>query len=274
MPDDSCDHSAKVRIISLNQAEWSLNDLSKHVNNLKNSNTALIPSPKSSKSSLSPSKSLTRTKKVSKKKDPLRIKKPLNSFFLYRKRMREQIIADHNVTAHQQISKIAANLWASESLEVKQQYQQESLAEFEKHRKEYPDYQWPHRGSKNANLRFNPGLSQSTTSNSNNILKPTPRRPDLVLTNDPNHIVTSAGTILIPRETSNPICAHLKPKEQCLVCFKLPQDVCLHGGRGDCVVCKYREVCRHYCDPVPCEECFGTGMTSEFKLAPMLVKVL
>ena len=307
---ESPDPSGKVNFnLVYKQTDFTIRDPPENIENESNTtlNTAMI-SPRSSKSS-SPSPGSLKLKKVAKKKDPLRIKKPLNSFFLYRKKMREKIIFDHKVTAHQQISKIAASLWAAEPPDVKQQYQLESLEEFERHKKLHPDYLWPHRGSKTGDQGVKSNTLRSTTRRSGTptgrlprietvppkVIKPTPRRADGIVLQDPGHILSSDNMILIPLNENKShypcphgsrrraycilcggtfTCVHLKRKDQCKNCCKLPKGVCIHGSRQvDCKVCKYREVCKHYCDPAMCGDCHSTEKDS-FRLAPIMVKVI
>ncbi|KAJ3340293.1 hypothetical protein HDU91_000877 [Kappamyces sp. JEL0680] len=73
------------------------------------------------------------------------VKKPLNSFFLYRKAVREQIIEEHGVKKSHEISKIAGEMWAKEPESVKQLYQIKAQEQFEKHKQDNPDYKWPSR---------------------------------------------------------------------------------------------------------------------------------
>ncbi|KAI8892737.1 hypothetical protein BC833DRAFT_610771 [Globomyces pollinis-pini] len=60
------------------------------------------------------------------KKD-VKVKKPMNAFFLYRKQMRSKIIKLFNITQSQEISKIAGQLWANEPRIVKSHYKQLAL---------------------------------------------------------------------------------------------------------------------------------------------------
>ncbi|KAJ3256995.1 hypothetical protein HK103_004978 [Boothiomyces macroporosus] len=69
-------------------------------------------------------------------------KKPLNSFFLYRKSKKEFISKTFNLTKSHQISKKAAELWSKESKTVKEHFQELSQKEHDEFKLKYPDYDW------------------------------------------------------------------------------------------------------------------------------------
>ncbi|KAJ3318531.1 hypothetical protein HDV06_000414 [Boothiomyces sp. JEL0866] len=69
-------------------------------------------------------------------------KKPLNSFFHYRRAKKQEIIEIYNITKSHEISRKAAELWANESKQVRDYFQQISLNEHLKFKELYPDYDW------------------------------------------------------------------------------------------------------------------------------------
>ncbi|KAJ3271932.1 hypothetical protein HDV01_006066 [Terramyces sp. JEL0728] len=69
-------------------------------------------------------------------------KKPLNSFFHYRKSKKQEIVRNHHITKSHEISKKAAELWAKESKEVRDHFHKLSLEEHNKFKEQYPDYDW------------------------------------------------------------------------------------------------------------------------------------
>ncbi|KAJ3259404.1 hypothetical protein HK103_002330 [Boothiomyces macroporosus] len=70
------------------------------------------------------------------------LKKPLNSFFLYRKSKKQEIIRNYHITKSHEISKKAAELWQLESREVKDYYAKLSLEEHNKFKEMNPDFDW------------------------------------------------------------------------------------------------------------------------------------
>ncbi|KAI8901867.1 hypothetical protein BC833DRAFT_575832 [Globomyces pollinis-pini] len=58
---------------------------------------------------------------------PTKVKKPMNSFFIYRREMRQRIIEMYGVNKSQDISKVAGECWALEPTEVKQHFQNLAL---------------------------------------------------------------------------------------------------------------------------------------------------
>lgn len=118
--------------------------------------------------SLSPVSSDT----AAKKKSPSRsgssssgIKRPLNSFMLYR-RDKQSSIPTNN---HQSISRIIGEMWKRETIEEKERYAEMAQRERERHAKEYPDYKFLPRKKKDKNTSgksprrrktFDPGLEQ------------------------------------------------------------------------------------------------------------------
>lgn len=120
-------------------------------------------------SSLSPVSSNTI---AAKKRSPSRsggsssgIKRPLNSFMLYR-RDKQSSIPTNN---HQSISRIIGEMWKRETIEEKERYAEMAQRERERHAKEYPDYKFLPRKKKDKNTNgksprrrktFDPGLEQ------------------------------------------------------------------------------------------------------------------
>ncbi|KAG5518480.1 hypothetical protein PMAC_002875 [Pneumocystis sp. 'macacae'] len=84
-----------------------------------------------------------RGERETKKKSPSRgsvsgIKRPLNSFMLYR-RDKQGSIPTNN---HQSISRIIGEMWKRETIEEKERYAEMAQRERERHAKEYPDYKF------------------------------------------------------------------------------------------------------------------------------------
>nr|Q870J1.1 RecName: Full=HMG-box protein STE11 [Pneumocystis carinii]AAP13349.1 HMG-box protein STE11 [Pneumocystis carinii] len=118
--------------------------------------------------SLSPVSSDT----AAKKKSPSRsgssssgIKRPLNSFMLYR-RDKQSSIPTNN---HQSISRIIGEMWKRETIEEKERYAEMAQRERERHAKEYPDYKFLPRKKKDRSTSgksprrrktFDPSLEQ------------------------------------------------------------------------------------------------------------------
>ncbi|KAJ3271931.1 Platelet-activating factor acetylhydrolase [Terramyces sp. JEL0728] len=67
---------------------------------------------------------------------------PLNSFFHYRKIKRSEIVDKYGLKKSNEISKIAADMWAKEPIAVRNYYKQLSLQEHTKFKEQYPDYEW------------------------------------------------------------------------------------------------------------------------------------
>lgn len=109
---------------------------------------------------------------AAKKKSPSRsgisgsgIKRPLNSFMLYR-RDKQSSIPTNN---HQSISRIIGEMWKRETIEEKERYTEMAQRERERHAKEYPDYKFLPRKKKDKNTSgksprrrktFDPSLEQ------------------------------------------------------------------------------------------------------------------
>ena len=71
------------------------------------------------------------------------VKKPSNAFFIYRKSVISRIKAEFQVDHSSKISKIAAQLWKDEAVEVKLMYKNQANAEREKFLVENPNFVWP-----------------------------------------------------------------------------------------------------------------------------------
>ncbi|KAJ3318522.1 hypothetical protein HDV06_000405 [Boothiomyces sp. JEL0866] len=70
------------------------------------------------------------------------VKKPLNSFFLYRKHIKEEVILKYGIIKNQDVNKKIAELWAKESQETKDKYQELSLQEHIRFKENNPDFDW------------------------------------------------------------------------------------------------------------------------------------
>ncbi|KAJ3271926.1 hypothetical protein HDV01_006060 [Terramyces sp. JEL0728] len=72
----------------------------------------------------------------------IKVKKPLNSFFLYRKQKKTEIVRKFKISKSHEISRKAAELWKDEPADVKEFYNQQSLKEHEQFKLEHPDFDW------------------------------------------------------------------------------------------------------------------------------------
>ncbi|KAJ3313181.1 hypothetical protein HDV04_002357 [Boothiomyces sp. JEL0838] len=70
------------------------------------------------------------------------LKKPLNSFFLYRKHIKEEVKLKYGIIKNQDVNKKIAELWAKESKETKDRYQELSLQEHLRFKEQNPDFDW------------------------------------------------------------------------------------------------------------------------------------
>ncbi|KAJ3318521.1 hypothetical protein HDV06_000404 [Boothiomyces sp. JEL0866] len=71
-----------------------------------------------------------------------KVKKPLNSFFLYRKQKKTEIIRKFKISKSHEISRKAAELWKEEPAEVKEHYNKMSAKEHEQFKQAHPDFDW------------------------------------------------------------------------------------------------------------------------------------
>ncbi|KAJ3270682.1 hypothetical protein HDV01_007506 [Terramyces sp. JEL0728] len=70
------------------------------------------------------------------------LKKPQNSFFLYRRLMKDRIQALYGTVKSHEISKIAGECWAKEPIAVKSYFARLSLAAHNQFKETFPDYDW------------------------------------------------------------------------------------------------------------------------------------
>ncbi|KAJ3319196.1 hypothetical protein HDV06_006636 [Boothiomyces sp. JEL0866] len=81
------------------------------------------------------------------------IKKPMNSFFYYRRDMKAKIEKEYQTTKSHDVSRICSQLWAKESPETKAYYQNVSMTAHEDHKAKFPDFDWnPHKNVKTKKL--------------------------------------------------------------------------------------------------------------------------
>ncbi|KAJ3321019.1 hypothetical protein HDV06_004678 [Boothiomyces sp. JEL0866] len=76
------------------------------------------------------------------------VKKPMNSFFRYKAHVRERIVQQTGTNKNSVISRIAAQMWAEESPEVRAHFNKLTEEAFLEHRKLYPDFLWPSKSEK------------------------------------------------------------------------------------------------------------------------------
>ncbi|KAJ3313182.1 hypothetical protein HDV04_002358 [Boothiomyces sp. JEL0838] len=72
----------------------------------------------------------------------IKVKKPLNSFFLYRKQKKNEIVRKFKISKSHEISRKAAELWKSEPADVKEYYNKLSFKQHEQFKLEHPDFDW------------------------------------------------------------------------------------------------------------------------------------
>ncbi|KAJ3323649.1 hypothetical protein HDV06_001379, partial [Boothiomyces sp. JEL0866] len=78
------------------------------------------------------------------------VKKPMNSFFYYRREMKAKIEQEYQTSNSHDVSRICSTLWANESPEVKERYRQISIEAHNQHKIDYPEFDWnPHKNVKN-----------------------------------------------------------------------------------------------------------------------------
>lgn len=86
------------------------------------------------------------TKKKHRKKRPDHVKRPLNSFMLYRKSQTQSAMAfavnSQLKLNHQNISQIIGLMWQTESKELKDEFANFARQEKEVHRALHPDYKF------------------------------------------------------------------------------------------------------------------------------------
>ncbi|KAJ3322291.1 hypothetical protein HDV06_003184 [Boothiomyces sp. JEL0866] len=88
------------------------------------------------------------------------IKKPCNSFFMYRRDMKQKIEQEYKTSNSHEVSKICSALWSKEPPHVKEYYRNVSVQAHLEHKKQYPDFDWnPHK-----NMKFKPKKPSSMDS--------------------------------------------------------------------------------------------------------------
>ncbi|KAJ3311692.1 hypothetical protein HDV04_003837 [Boothiomyces sp. JEL0838] len=76
------------------------------------------------------------------------VKKPMNSFFRYKAHVRERIVQQTGTNKNSVISRIAAQMWAEETPEVRAHFNKLTEEAFLEHRKLYPNFLWPSKSEK------------------------------------------------------------------------------------------------------------------------------
>ncbi|KAJ3271601.1 hypothetical protein HDV01_006471 [Terramyces sp. JEL0728] len=90
------------------------------------------------------------------------VKKPMNSFFYYRREMKAKIEQEYQTSNSHEVSRICSALWANESADVKEQYRQRSIEAHNQHKIDYPEFDWnPHKNIKKIQKRRNSSVSIS-----------------------------------------------------------------------------------------------------------------
>ncbi|KAJ3273189.1 hypothetical protein HDV01_004691 [Terramyces sp. JEL0728] len=79
---------------------------------------------------------------ATKVKSEKRIKKPMNSFFYYRRDIKDKIVKEYGSIASHDVSKIASECWKNESVEVKEYYKRLSKQAHEEHKANHPNFEW------------------------------------------------------------------------------------------------------------------------------------
>ncbi|KAJ3251276.1 hypothetical protein HK103_002546 [Boothiomyces macroporosus] len=92
------------------------------------------------------------SKKLLNTAQSLNAKKPLNAFFLYRSEMKDTIMQEHHTHKANEIIRIAAEKWRTETKEVKEHYKLKSKQLYAEHAKKYPDFVWPSKTSRQQKL--------------------------------------------------------------------------------------------------------------------------
>ena len=70
------------------------------------------------------------------------IKKPMNSFFLYRRAIKELVIEKCNTRNSHEVSQIAGEWWAKESPETKAYFRKLAADGHTEHKEKFPDFDW------------------------------------------------------------------------------------------------------------------------------------
>ncbi|KAJ3322309.1 hypothetical protein HDV06_003203 [Boothiomyces sp. JEL0866] len=111
-----------------------------------------------------------------------RVKKPMNSFFYYRRDIKDKIVKEHGSIVSHDVSKIASECWKKESEEVKDYYKKLSAKAHAEHKANHPDYdwQWWKKKNKDPSDGYVNNLEVSSSDSSFRHLKPV--LPKLTLT--------------------------------------------------------------------------------------------
>ena len=72
-----------------------------------------------------------------------KINRPMNSFMLYKRDKKHEILALYPGINFREISKIVADQWKMEDVGVKKRYSQMAAEESRMHKERYPDYKYP-----------------------------------------------------------------------------------------------------------------------------------
>ncbi|KAJ3312033.1 hypothetical protein HDV04_003420 [Boothiomyces sp. JEL0838] len=75
-------------------------------------------------------------------KSEKRVKKPMNSFFYYRRDIKDKIVKEYGSIVSHDVSKIASECWRKESDEVKDYYKKLSAKAHAEHKANHPNYDW------------------------------------------------------------------------------------------------------------------------------------
>ena len=97
------------------------------------------------------------------------VKKPMNSFFIYKQNTRSAIIKKYGVTKNSEISRIASALWKQESRQVIDRYKQLAEQALQQHKLLYPDFLWPSKSSEYKKLKRRPSSTPSINTSTSSI---------------------------------------------------------------------------------------------------------
>ncbi|KAI8894968.1 high mobility group box domain-containing protein, partial [Globomyces pollinis-pini] len=70
------------------------------------------------------------------------IRKPMNSFFLYKQHVRPMIVEKHGRIPNYKISTIVSEMWKNELPQRKRYFINRAKLLYEEHKKLYPDFKW------------------------------------------------------------------------------------------------------------------------------------
>jgi hypothetical protein len=97
------------------------------------------------------------------------VKRPMNSFFIYKQNTRSAIIKKYGVTKNSEISRIASALWKQESRQVIDRYKQLAEQALQQHKLLYPDFLWPSKSSEYKKLKRRPSSTPSINTSTSSI---------------------------------------------------------------------------------------------------------